>query len=177
MKSKSLKHRYYTFELGVIKRFFPFKNDTISDVSLLPIKLMVQGIGQYFNEDVNLSQNTNLYMRAIGPDIVKSTLILERLVRNCKKNIFDEKYRYIIKLENVVTYVFFTDESGNVLNVQDYVTRIREALVFLINFFEKNRKTPGTVAYANCMTTYMHLEYMYKFVDDLAHVFLSKSIK
>lgn len=85
MKSKSLKHRYYEFELGIINRFFPFKNDAMPKVSLLPLKLLIQGIEKYFNEDVNLSQNTNLYMRAIGPDIVKATLILERLVKNCKK--------------------------------------------------------------------------------------------
>ena len=121
MKSESLKHRYYEFELGIISRFFPFKNDAMPKVSLLPLKLLIQGIEKYFNEDVNLSQNTNLYMRAIGPDIVKTTLILERLVKNCKKTIFDEKDRYVIKLDNVVTYVFFTDEAGNILNVQDYV--------------------------------------------------------
>lgn len=177
MKSKSLKQRYYEFELSLINRFFPFKNDAMPKVSLLPLKLLVQGIEKYFNEDVNLSQNANLSMRAIGSDIVKVTLNLERLVKHCKKNIFEEKDRQTIKLENVVTYVFFTDEAGNILNVQDYVTRIREALVFLIDFFEKNRNTEGTQAYANCKTLYMHLEYMYKFVGDLAHVFLGKSIK
>ena len=177
MKSKSLKHRYYEFELGIINWFFPFKNGAMPKVSLLPLKLLIQGIEKYFNEDVNLSQNTNLYMRAIGPDIVKATLILERLVKNCKKTIFDEKDRYVIKLESVVTYVFFTDEAGNILNVQDYVTRIKEALVFLIDFFEKNRNTEGTQAYAICKTIYMHLEYMYTFVGDLTHVFLGKSIK
>ena len=56
MKSKSLKHRYYEFELGIINRFFPFKNDAMPKVSLLPLKLLIQGIEKYFRKAAKLNE-------------------------------------------------------------------------------------------------------------------------
>lgn len=177
MKSKSLKHRYYLFELELITKFFPFKSGNMPDVSLRPIRLLVERIDRYFKIDSNLFQNTNLSMRSTAATMAAVTTNLERLVKHCKKNEFDEKDRQIIKPEKVITYIFFTDESGNIINVGNYVTRIKEALEFLCVFYEKHYKTEGTTAYANCRTIFMHLQSIHAFIGDLAHVFLSKPIK
>lgn len=177
MKSMSLQHRWYRFELGLITKFFGYKHDAMPKVSLLPMRLLLQSLEKYYEQEVNLAQNENLTMRTIASDITKATLLLERLVKHCKKNIVDEKDRHSIKIESVVTYIFFTDEAGNVLNISNYVTRIKDAMSYLMDFFEEHHGKQGTDAYANCVMIHMHLVYMHEFIGDLAHVFLNKPIK
>lgn len=177
MKSKSLKHRYYHWELGAIQKYFPFKSDTIPKTSLTPLKLLNSRINKYYSDEINFAQNVNLSMSTISENIVSTTLILERIVKACKKDKVSIEERHQIELNTVVTYAFFTDEAGNIVNVESYIPRIKEALDFLIDFFEKHHQVEGTNAYANCKTFYMHLGTIHKFVGDLLHIFLSKPIK
>lgn len=177
MSFNKLLRRYYGLELTTINRYFPFINKEMEDISILPLKLIAGSLDVYYDHSVNLCQNTNLSFRSVGSDITKVTLNLEKLVKHCKSNIFDERDRQLIRIENVITYIFFTDINGNVVNVYDYIKRIKSAIFFLLDYFIKHRNEQGTQAYAICRTIYMHLEYMYIFVNDLAHIFLDKSIK
>lgn len=177
MKSKSLKHWYYELELGFIMKFFPFKSDTIPKVSLKPLKLLVARLADYSSIESNLQQNVNLNMNVFNSDVVNTTLILERIVKACKKDIVAIEERHMFELKKVVTYSFFTNEEGNLVDIDNYVTRIKKALEYLIDYFEKNRDTEGTNAYANCKTIYMHLGTIHAFIGDLQHVFLSKQVK
>lgn len=177
MKSKTIKQWYYKHELNFILVYFPFVPEIIPKVSLLPLKLLVKKLDKYFDPETNFSQNINLSLKGISDNVVSATLILERLVKACKKDIISTGETHSINSKNVYTYVFFSDTDGNIVNIENYVKRIKDSLTFLISYYEENHKKEGSNAYANCRIFYMHLDSLHVFVSDLLHVFLSKPIK
>ena len=174
---KPLKEKYQHWELAFIEKHYPFQSGTMTDVSLLPIKLLVKRLDRYYSENVNVSQNANHSVSVFNNSIVSATIVLERISKAYRKDLLAVEERYEFELREVVTYIFFTDEQGIVVDVEKYVKRLKDVLTYLIGFFETHRKTEGTIAYANCKRFYTHLSTIHTFVNNLLNVFLNRPIK
>lgn len=175
MKKKLISY-YFGFQLFLINKYFKHENKTLEEISTFYFDILLKQVPKFKTLNSNLAQNSNLSFLSVSENIVKTTLDLERLVKQCKKNTFDEKSRQLFKLKRVNTYSYFSDDEGSIVDKDLYIDRVVSAIQFLVEFFNENRKKVGTLEYANCVTIFMHLESFYTFSLELSHVLMDKKI-